>query len=244
MVVHDAGHKEQEGSIQCFILQLGYDVRQQLIVQFNIVSVEDFKCPQCKEIVFRWQYAVCNAFHLYIRPPIYTAIISCIIEGKLVSMFDEPHFEWHNTVNVDFSCEEAEVVGGRGFPHSLAGSRFRGRLCQVASPSVSTPFPGKQEDKSQGELVMPAHIWWPRLIQMAASSCKGLVEWGNGVPGRCFQQQLCVLEGSMFLGCCAKELTVRTMTMFPSSKGICNAHLPNQTGREKSVQPSSYFPKM
>lgn len=159
-------------------------------------------------------------------------------------MFDEPHFEWHNTVNVDFSCEEAEVVGGRGFPHSPAGSRFRGRLCQVASPSVSTPFPGKQEDKSQGEPVMPAHIWWPRLIQMAASSCKGLWNEETGYQADASSNS-CVF----WRGACSSVAVPRSWqwgrwqcSLPPREFAMLTS--PNQTGREKSVQPSSYFPKM
>lgn len=59
------------------------------------------------------------------------------------------------------------------------------------------------------------------------------VEWGNGVPGRCFQQQLRVLEGCRFLGCRAEELTVRAITMLPSSERICNAHLPKPDQEEE-----------
>lgn len=150
-------------------------------------------------------------------------------------MFDEPHFEWHNTVNVDFSCEEAEVVGGRGFPHSPAGSRFRGRPCQVASPSAQrvNTFPREAGRQESG---WASHAGPHSAAQTHSDGCIQLqraVEWGNRVPGRCFQQQLRVLEGCRFLGCRAEERTVRAMTMLPSSEGICNAHLPKPDWEEK-----------
>ena len=34
-------------------------------------------------------------------------MFSWVTEGKLVSLFDKPQPEGHNTMNVDFSCEEA-----------------------------------------------------------------------------------------------------------------------------------------
>lgn len=162
------------------------------------------------------------------------------MEGKLVSMFDEPHFDitqwmfWF--LMWGGRGRRREGISSQSCRKQVQGKTLPGGLAQC----VNT-FPREAGRQESG---WASHAG-PRLVaQTHSDGCIQLqraVEWGNRVPGRCFQQQLCVLEGSWFLGCRAKELTVRAMTMFPSSKGICNAHLPKPDW-EREI--SSYFPKM
>lgn len=87
---------------------------------------------------------------------VYNAAISCLIEGKLVSLFDKP--EGHNTMNVDFSCEEA----GGSRREGISSQSFR-KLSREALPGGLTQcvntLPREAGGKSGGKLVMPAHIW-------------------------------------------------------------------------------------
>lgn len=162
-------------------------------------------------------------------------MFSWVTEGKLVSLFDKPQPEGHNTMNVDFSCEEA----GGSRREEISSQSFRkcpGRLCQVASPGMSTPFPGKQEGKSGGKLVTPAHIWWPKRIQMAPSSCQGLRNEEIESLADASRSSCASWRGAGFFGCKGKELTPGSCENVPvPPRTLVMPTFPKQTRSLKDI---------
>lgn len=64
---------------------------------------------------------------------IYKAVIACVTEGKLVSIFDKPQPEGHNTMSAVFSLEEA----GGSRREGISSQAFR-KLSQEALPGGLT----------------------------------------------------------------------------------------------------------